>query len=194
MGSQQQTSYTPAEMRDEWETPQYLYDYIQHRFGIDVDLACTKENQKATRGITSPEYNSLSERWLDHGKRGFFNPPYSCPSAWMQKAHEESQEGFLSVGLVPLNNGENYHGNWVLGKAASITQIIGRIAFISPCDYIIPGKNGSADRLIKKGDAVPGNTKGSCLVEYSPFHSGTTSLDWVWRDRLKAGIYDSRKM
>lgn len=62
--------------RDEWETPQALFDYLHDYHHFDFDLCANKENHKL------PEYCSVEDSFLQGGvdrfmgRRIFCNPPY----------------------------------------------------------------------------------------------------------------------
>lgn len=113
------------------------------------------------------------------------NPPYSEPKKWIKKAWEEAQQGFNSVFLIPTPNGEDVYRDYIFGKASEIIMINGRIAFIAPEDFIIKGKKGKPDRHVKKGDEMPGNTRGSCFAVYNRRYEGQTLLSTVDRDDMK---------
>lgn len=84
--------------RDDWETPQWLFDELNSEFGFDLDVCADKMNAKCTRYF-SRETDGLSQTW--HGTC-WMNPPYGREiGRWMAKAYESSQEGATVVCLVP---------------------------------------------------------------------------------------------
>jgi len=176
MGSQQQTSNTPQPLRDSWQTPQWLFDWAEERFGeIWFDLAASKGNAKCLH-FFSKEDNALSIDWheeLHFTDFNWCNPPYSETGKWLKKGWEEAQNGFRSVFLVPTPNGENGFRDYVLGKASEIIFINGRVGFELPND------DGTAT-------PVSGNTRGSCLIVYNRRYEGQTLMSWVNRDDIKA--------
>lgn len=83
--------------KDEWETPQWLYDKLDAIFKFELDPCATAENAKCPRFYTE-EQNGLEKRWFG---KCFVNPPYSG-KFWMRKAYHESQkDGCDVVVLVP---------------------------------------------------------------------------------------------
>lgn len=182
MASQQQASNTPLSKRDSWQTPQWLFDWVDERFKIFFDLAASKENNKLeglgyAEGYYSIEEDALSHAWVNlyechYASYAWCNPPYSETGKWLKKAWEESQNGFRSVFLVPTPNGENYYKDHVFGKASEIIFINGRISFETVMD------NGE----IKP---VAGNTRGSCLVVFDRRYEGQTLMSWVNREDMK---------
>lgn len=68
--------------RDDWETPQKLFDYLDGFFKFEVDAAATKENTKC-RGFFCEESDALTQEW--HGHSIWCNPPYSKAKQFTQK-------------------------------------------------------------------------------------------------------------
>ena len=140
--------------RDSWSTPQYLYEWLNCIYSFDIDLCASKDNHKCN-DYFSIEQDSLSCNWKSFGRRtGFANVPYSNIKPWVKKSIVESCFGFTTVMLIPTPNGESYYAD-IFKHATSITFINGRIAFYNP--------------YLKKH--VSGNTRGSCVVEFSKKHS-----------------------
>lgn len=178
MASQQQASTTPMNQRDCWQTPQWLFDYVEAEQGpFDFDLAASVENAKVRQFISIVE-DSLSMDWHLSGSHpmkqpcGWCNPPYSETGKWLEKGKKEAQHGFKSVFLVPTPNGETYWRH-VFGWASEIIFINGRISFE------LPDENGV---LVPKA----GNTRGSCIVVFDEPGEQDTMISWVDRDVMKA--------
>lgn len=165
--NQQQVSATPVSERDCWETPKWLFLWLNDRYNFQIDLACNTSNCKAGLGFYREKYDSLSYDWITRAKRGFCNPPYSNIKPWLAKGYEEAKKGFTSVFLVPTPNGETAYQEHVFGKASEIIFINGRVAFCRP-----------------DGTEVKGNTRGSCVIVYDPQHLNNTTLRWADRDQL----------
>ena len=180
------TSKTPKEARDLWSTPQWLYDWLDARFGFDVDLACSIDNCKAETGFYSERFDALTQDWIKAGKRGFCNPPYSKIAPWLEKGYRESKRGFTSVFLVPTPNGESYYSDHVFGKASEIIFIKGRIGFVASCDFVKEQRKDNKKIVIRKGQEVGGNTRGSCVIIYRPSLSDQTHLSTADRNEIKA--------
>ncbi len=165
-------SHTPVNIRDLWETPPEVRRYVLDTWPIDVDLACSDMNKLVPVGLTE-QMDSLSQPWHAYGRCGFLNPPYSDVTPWMRKAMREARMGFTTVMLVPAPNGESRY--WLVEDAAAELRIIhGRLAFIAAQDFTTPG-----GRVVRKGEPVPGNGRGSCFVIFRPEHTGPCALSWV---------------
>lgn len=174
MPSQQQISTTPPAKRDSWQTPQWLFDWADSRYGFTVDLAASMENKKC-HSFVSIDNDSLNQDWSTltqhHGGYLWLNPPYSNTGSWLKKAWEDAQEGCRVVMLIPAPNGDSYWQKYVFGKASEIIFINGRVAFE------LPGTDG-------KPIPQQGNTRGSCLVVFNRTYEGPTALSWANRDDM----------
>jgi len=125
-------------LKDEWETPQWLFDLLDQEFHFQVDAAATKENKKTHLWFgdngTEEFCNAIEHQWyhvvLDE-ERFFLNPPYSAGNIdkFMAKALEESLKGALVVCLVPCATDTKWWHNYAM-KAQEIRFIKGRVRFV----------------------------------------------------------------
>ena len=177
------TSNTPPESKDYWSTPQWLYNWLDSIFHFEIDLAASADNAKHKVFYTE-EDNAHHQHWNDYGRKiGFLNCPYSDTKPWIQDAVDMQEVNFTTVMVLPTPNGEKQYKN-VLMYASEIIFINGRIAFVASCDFTIKGKNGKKDKHIKKGDEVPGNSRGTCIVVFGLL-GGPPRISWVDRDDIK---------
>lgn len=118
----------PVRERNEWETPDYLFDSLEQDFVWD--LAASKYNHKCDCYYTK-EDDALSKDWHKINGWSWCNPPYgrSLPK-WIKKASIESEKGAKIVMLVPASVGTNYWFKYVWNKNVSITFINGRVKFL----------------------------------------------------------------
>jgi len=91
--------------KDEWETPENLFDELDQEFGFSLDVAATSENSKCNRYYDA-ELDGLSQSW--QSEVCWCNPPYSQIALWMQKAYEESLGGAVVVCLIPARTDTSY--------------------------------------------------------------------------------------
>ena len=120
--------------KDEWATPQWLFDLLDREFHFQVDAAATKENAKLPAYFEDLDsIPTLEFDWYCKGawERFFLNPPYSAGNIdrFMQKAYEESQKGALVVCLVPRATDTKWWHNYAM-KAQEIRFIKGRVRFV----------------------------------------------------------------
>lgn len=84
--------------KQDWGTPQYLFDALNNEFGFTLDVCANKENAKCEKYFTI-EQNGLNQEWSNDVC--FLNPPYKNCDEFMEKAWNESKKGAIVVCLVP---------------------------------------------------------------------------------------------
>ena len=62
-----------SSVRQDWETPQCLFDKLDHEFHFTIDVASSKDNHKCDRYYTECE-NGLNQNWSNEVV--WCNPPY----------------------------------------------------------------------------------------------------------------------
>jgi len=157
-----------ADMKNSWGTDPAIVKAMDKEFHFGLDAAASADNHQFYMYLTK-EDDALSKNWSEITSRPvWINPPYGKGyiKKFMAKCIEQKELGVTSVLLVPAT----LDAQWLPIDQISEIRIItgGRLTFLAPCDYIIEGKNGKSDRLIKKGNAVQGNTKGSMFVIFRP--------------------------
>ena len=74
--------------RDDWETPQDLFDALHRVFGFVFDV-CANDSNKKCDGFFSKSTNALTSEWKD--SPCWMNPPYGRNIGnWVKKAYESS--------------------------------------------------------------------------------------------------------
>lgn len=110
----------------EWETPQWLFNELDIRFSFTLDVCATHANAKLARYFTA-ETDGLVQSW--HGERCWMNPPYGREiGKWVKKAKEESMQGALVVGLLPVRTESRWWRENVWNYA-EVRFIDGRLKF-----------------------------------------------------------------
>lgn len=72
--------------KEDWETPQDLFNELNKEFNFTVDVASSKENYKCNRHYTEKE-NGLIQNW--NNEIVWCNPPYGRKIGdWVKKASE----------------------------------------------------------------------------------------------------------
>lgn len=142
---------------DYWQTPDYVYRWLDDIFHFNLDAAADDKNTKTVYYI-GEEHDALKVDWrlfVHKTPRAFCNPPYSRNRQrslwdWCKKFHEEGQAGALVVALLPLDV-TAWVRDWVTGKA-EVWIPDERIAHINP----ETGKPGERPR------------KGNMIAIYGP--------------------------
>mgnify|MGYP003251382283 CR=1 FL=1 len=122
--------------KDDWETPQWLFNQLDDEFHFTLDPCCTAENAKCLKYYTKAE-NGLEQDWK--GETVFCNPPYSrgkkgAPGqeAWIKKCFEESKKaGTTCVMLLPARTDTKAFHTYIYGYA-EIRFIRGRLKCALP--------------------------------------------------------------
>jgi phage N-6-adenine-methyltransferase len=122
------TETQASSKKDDWETPQELFDELNEKHNFTLDAAATDENAKLPSYYTI-EDDALNQNWEG---RVFCNPPYGREiKHWVKKAYEESQQPYNEkvVMLIPSRTDTIYWHEYIFGKAKEIDFIRGRLKF-----------------------------------------------------------------
>ncbi len=118
--------------RQDWETPQALFDELDAEFHFTLDPCATSENAKCQKFFTRDD-DGLSQSWGGH--KVFMNPPYGREiGLWARKAsqllHCENNiiHAKVVVGLLPAHTDTRWFHDYIYGKA-EIRFLKGRVKF-----------------------------------------------------------------
>ena len=113
--------------RQDWETPQALFDELNKEFAFTIDAAATPDNAKLPRFWT-PEKDALAQEW--GGERVWLNPPYGRELAqWTRKAAESVQKpGTIVVMLIPARTDTRWFHEYIYHRA-EIRFLRGRLKY-----------------------------------------------------------------
>ncbi len=101
--------------RNDWATPQDLFDKLNEEFHFDFD-PCP----------TTPTADGLKVEW---GNSNFVNPPYGREiSKWIRKGYQEHLKGKTVVFLVASRTDTSWWHDYLM-KADEIRFIRGRLKF-----------------------------------------------------------------
>ncbi|WP_392559329.1 phage N-6-adenine-methyltransferase [Orbus mooreae] len=162
------TSKTNSDIKDLWQTPVEVYEFLNARFSFVCDVAASDHNHLHLNYLTE-SYNSLINGW-SHLKGGyvFCNPPYSKILPWVKKAKEASDQGVGTVMLLPVDTSVEWFKT-LKNTASEICFITGgRISFVR------------SDTKKK----VNGNNKGSLYAVFNPRSFGECKVSCVDRDEI----------
>jgi site-specific DNA-methyltransferase (adenine-specific) len=116
-----------SSQKDDWETPQELFDQLDRMFHFTLDAASSDENAKCEKHFTA-EDDGLKQNW--GGEVVWLNPPYGRQiGKWVQKAFEEGQKpNTFIVCLLPARTDTAWFHDYCL-PYGRIEFIRGRIRF-----------------------------------------------------------------
>lgn len=113
--------------KDDWETPQSLFDQLDEEFHFTLDAASNDQNAKCEHHYTA-ENSGLEHSW--EGETVFCNPPYGRNIGdWIRKASQEaSKPDTLVVLLVPARTDTRWFQNHILHRA-EVRFLPGRLKY-----------------------------------------------------------------
>lgn len=187
--------HEPKQIGDQWRTPEWLFQAIDHLYGpIVLDLFTDGQNAKCPRFFTA-EDNALQQDWAAklqgiHTELrcdpcemvwGYANPPYSQKRAGkdpltgmahiMRKADAERRRGAGTIWLTKSATSESW---WPDEIATRIIFIKGRIGFEPPV-WFNP-KEGSSE--------ITGAGFGAAILIFDPCDDRVYPNDYVSREKL----------
>ena len=161
-------SKTDSDIKDLWQTPIELYEFLNARFSFVCDIAASDHNHLHPNYLTE-SYDSALNGWA-HLKSGyaFCNPPYSNILPWVKRAREAADLGVGTVMLLPVDTSVDWFNQ--LRKLASEIYFIvnGRISFVR------------ADNKQK----IHGNNRGSLFAVFNPRSFGDCRASFIERDEI----------
>ena len=162
--STENKSFTPAEIKNLWQTPKPLFDKLNLEFDFDCDVAANESN-KLCDSYLNEGINAITE-WVRWGKVSWCNPPYDNIKPWVEKAIQQHREGKTIVMLVPADTSVQWFKN-AFNSCNDVRFISGRLSFI----------NASTQK------PVSGNNKGSVLFIWRA-HCKSRSVSLIEREEL----------
>ncbi len=111
--------------RQDWETPQALFDKLNEEFKFTLDAAASAENKKCAK-FFGVKLDGLKANW--GGERVWCNPPYGRGlGAWVAKC---SRNTVLTVALLPARTCTKWFLEIVIPAASEVRFIRGRVTFV----------------------------------------------------------------
>lgn len=110
--------------RDDWATPQVLFDELNAEFHFTLDPCASEFNHKCERYFTKDQ-NGLAQSW--DGETVFCNPPYGrVLTHWVRKASESNA---TTVMLIPARTDTKWFHDYIYNQHET-RFIKGRIKFV----------------------------------------------------------------
>lgn len=131
--------------RDDWETPENVFDELNKEFNFQLDAAADKKNRLCEVYFDKRLEGALSDKsdWSNKGKISsvFVNPPYSMMREFVKKGYEESLSKKITVVMLIASRTDTKVFHDYVMKAKEIRFIKGRLKF---CLNSIPSKNAAS--------------------------------------------------
>lgn len=117
-----------SSMRNNWETPQNLFNELNSKYHFTLDPCASDTNNKTPRYFTI-DNNGLIQPW--NNERVFCNPPYNRQiSKWVEKCYKESIKGTQICLLIPARTDTKYFHEFIYKKPnVRIEFIKGRLKY-----------------------------------------------------------------
>lgn len=167
-------SKTQQDKKDFWRTaPNALYDARQ-LLGVEsfaLDAAATDYSVSVADSCITEEMDALKvANWFDlvtdqHKPYpvAWCNPPFSQKKAFLQKAFEQSANGFIMM-MLPFAPATGWWRSLITHRATTVFVPDGRYNFLNPVS----------------GEIAPGSKFPTCFVLFSPL---SQSCQWVEFER-----------
>jgi phage N-6-adenine-methyltransferase len=119
-----------SSVRQDWATPQEVFDKLNNEFRFTLDPCCSHKTAKCEKHYTVQE-DGLSKSW--EGENVFVNPPFGREqAAWIKKCYEESQKPNTKVVmLIPARTDTKAFHEFIYPNA-ELRFIKGRLKFVNP--------------------------------------------------------------
>jgi len=122
--------------KNDWETPQWLFDELDKEFEFELDVCASRENQKIAFYFTERQ-DSLNIDWKSELDQSiiktyncWMNPPYGRKiGKWIKKANEEAKKGCIVVALLPARTDTKWFHEYIY-KKHEIRFLKGRLKFV----------------------------------------------------------------
>lgn len=200
--------------KDDWGTPQWLFDRVDNVFHFNIDVCASAWNAKCETWI-GEDYNALLHTWQDRISHqpimGWMNPPYGRSIAnWISKLYLEWEQGAQFVALLPART-DTLWFQYYLHAAWGILFLKGRLRYeyrcADPgCDEITlwlygPGRGKTVPFCLRHGDALGEDVKRrrstapfpSCLAFFL-HHDREPSMEQILTLQDLGAIYHSRAL
>ena len=139
--------------KDDWETPNWLFNQLNARFNFTLDSACTKKNCKVKNKNRLIQKSIFKKKGLTiswNNERVFCNPPFTQKNIWIKKAYDEVMSGKCPLVIMILPNCIDIVSfNKYIDKIFYWQHLPYRVAFID-----------------EKGKSVKGNPSGTIIVYF----------------------------
>jgi phage N-6-adenine-methyltransferase len=110
--------------RDDWSTPQELFDALDAEFHFDLDVCATEASAKCAK-FYSEQDDGLAQLWSG---MCWMNPPYGSEiRRWVEKAWQAAENGATVVCLVPARVETGWW--WDFCRHGEVRFLRGRLAF-----------------------------------------------------------------
>lgn len=153
---------TPDSIRDLWSTPQWLFDYLDNRYGpFDIDAAASAQSAKC-----AVFYDESADAFAQEppvGSRVFINPPFSDLAPWIELASRWKKERKCQVTIIIPHD---ISTAWAASAIINATEIINVMGGPDDKGKFRSGRIAFVNALT--GKEVRNNNKGTLICHFDP--------------------------
>lgn len=113
--------------RDDWETPQPLFNYLNDKFNFQLDAAATAANSKCVNYFDQ-EIDALKQSWRLKNGAVFCNPPYSLAREFTRYAITQLHQTPICL-LLPVRSDRLWFQEVMHMPETKVCWITGRVHF-----------------------------------------------------------------
>ena len=117
--------------KQDWETPQELFDNLNNEFDFELDAFASDKNAKCKHFFTEQD-DALQQDWTEY-KSIFINPPYTSKvqDEVLKKINDTISSNWrgVIVLLIPARTDTKRWHDYIFNKADDIRFIKGRLRF-----------------------------------------------------------------
>lgn len=117
--------------KQDWETPQELFDNLNNEFDFELDAFASDKNAKCKHFFTERD-DSFQQDWTKY-KSIFINPPYTSKvqDEVLKKINDTISSNWMGVIvlLIPARTDTKRWHDYIFNKADDIRFIKGRLRF-----------------------------------------------------------------
>ena len=117
--------------KQDWETPQELFDNLNNEFDFELDAFASDKNAKCKHFFTEKD-DALQQDWTEY-KSIFINPPYTSKvqDEVLKKINDTISSNWrgVIVLLIPARTDTKRWHDYIFNKADDIRFIKGRLRF-----------------------------------------------------------------
>lgn len=136
---------------DSYETPSWLFKWLDDEYNFDIDLCASDNNHKLPVYYTIDD-SCINQDWSERGTMAFCNPPFSRGNKEkiLATAYKNMTEnGVSSVFVIPCDINNIAWFEFIFEKATKITAIIGRVNYDEPESGGKPSKAGLGTAIVE---------------------------------------------
>lgn len=145
-------SKTPDAIRQQWATPDWMFNYLNKRYGeFTVDAAASENNKKCERFFS--EKDDALKQEISRGEKVFLNPPFGDIEPWILWVIDQVKRNKCSFTVVLPHDISTRWARMAVINSSEIIHVIsdgvhsGRVSFLHPVTGVPMGGNNKGTMI-----------------------------------------------